>query len=447
MIPNQQLELDFNGLKLIRCGRYPNFKDRPDWQIEGLWAHAGVGMVTAQEKAGKTWLMLTIALCIASGTPFLGRFPVRQGPVIVYTPEGDRKDLQDRIDQLSRRMGIELAGLDFFTAEMNGLCIDSPAHQETIMNAIQGVGASLVIFDPLRDCMEGQLSNNDDATVVTKFCLQIQQEHNCGVMISHHENSDGKMMGAKAWSAFADSLWHLRVADGDQTILSNIQRKEKTVEDLQIARVKMDDDIGLEIVGNSQPSKTLDDHILDLLTKLPKGSSMTVTNIRENLRRNNISAPNEKVSTSVGRLKFHKEIVLTPPYGYRLATPEDFAQKSGEKPSVREGVPENQTDGTGVNVKNEGKNSSRPSKSQWPGDGRTGFEGQNGPEPVQATPPATTGLPDLQKAHEGADYIYGNNSQNTPPCKGGWGDYSENALKNRLYEAGFDHTDIEGMSE
>ena len=39
-------------------------------------------MVAGPSHVGKTWLMLDLAVSVAMGRDFLGKFPVQQGPVL-----------------------------------------------------------------------------------------------------------------------------------------------------------------------------------------------------------------------------------------------------------------------------------------------------------------------------------------------------------------------------
>ena len=59
--------------------------DRPQFLVEDL-IPGGVNVIAGDEKTGKSWMMLHLALCIAKGEDFLGH-PVRQGNVIYLSLE------------------------------------------------------------------------------------------------------------------------------------------------------------------------------------------------------------------------------------------------------------------------------------------------------------------------------------------------------------------------
>src|SRR6266403_4881186 len=56
----------------------------------------GVTLLAGKPKLGKSWLMLDIALGIASGTPALGNLPTLQGEVLGLFLEDSRRRLQSR---------------------------------------------------------------------------------------------------------------------------------------------------------------------------------------------------------------------------------------------------------------------------------------------------------------------------------------------------------------
>jgi AAA domain len=46
----------------------------PRWLIQGLWPADAYGVLAAQEKAGKTWAALDLAVSVATGRPWLDHF-------------------------------------------------------------------------------------------------------------------------------------------------------------------------------------------------------------------------------------------------------------------------------------------------------------------------------------------------------------------------------------
>src|SRR5215208_2439516 len=61
----------------------------PCWLIQGLWPADAYGVLAAQEKAGKTWAALDLAVSVASGRLWLDHFACpTPGPVLLFLGEG-----------------------------------------------------------------------------------------------------------------------------------------------------------------------------------------------------------------------------------------------------------------------------------------------------------------------------------------------------------------------
>lgn len=64
------------------------------WAVPGL-VPEGFGILAAAPKIGKSWLVLSLGLAVASGTPFLG-VPMEQRPVLYLALEDGQRRLQER---------------------------------------------------------------------------------------------------------------------------------------------------------------------------------------------------------------------------------------------------------------------------------------------------------------------------------------------------------------
>jgi AAA domain len=71
----------------------------PRWLIQGLWPADAYGVLAAQEKAGKTWAALDLAVSVAIGLPWLDHFACpTPGPVLVFLGEGGERATVRRIE-------------------------------------------------------------------------------------------------------------------------------------------------------------------------------------------------------------------------------------------------------------------------------------------------------------------------------------------------------------
>jgi RecA-family ATPase len=68
------------------------------WAVPGLLPE-GFGILSAAPKIGKSWLVLSLGLAVATGTPFLG-VPVEQRPVLYLALEDGKRRLQGRMRRI-----------------------------------------------------------------------------------------------------------------------------------------------------------------------------------------------------------------------------------------------------------------------------------------------------------------------------------------------------------
>ena len=74
----------------------------PRWLIQGLWPADAYGVLAAQEKAGKTWAALDLAVSVATGRPWLDHFACPSpGPVLVFLGEGGEWATVRRIEAIA----------------------------------------------------------------------------------------------------------------------------------------------------------------------------------------------------------------------------------------------------------------------------------------------------------------------------------------------------------
>ena len=78
--------------------------DETPFLVEDIFP-SGVNILAGDEKSGKSWMMLHLALCVAQGKDFLGHH-VNQGTVFYLSLEDSIGRLQDRLFKLADEMSF-----------------------------------------------------------------------------------------------------------------------------------------------------------------------------------------------------------------------------------------------------------------------------------------------------------------------------------------------------
>ncbi len=95
-------------LPVVRASALENPGTRQRWLIEGLWTAQAVGVLGGAPKCLKSFLTLEMAVSVASGSPYLAKFPIHQrGPVLLYAAEDSPSDVRLRLESLAHHHKLE----------------------------------------------------------------------------------------------------------------------------------------------------------------------------------------------------------------------------------------------------------------------------------------------------------------------------------------------------
>lgn len=190
--------------------------------VSGL-LHAGTKAVLAScSKAGKTWLLLDLAISITTGTPFL-KWATTAGRVLFINFEIHRAFIQQRLRTLTTGKGLaDLSHLSVWT--LRGQAADFDTLLDEITARIQNERYSLIILDPLYKLMIGRSENTADG--VNSLCQSIERlvaETGAAVMYAHHYTK-GNASKKKAMDRMSGSGVFARDAD---TIITLTEHQEE----------------------------------------------------------------------------------------------------------------------------------------------------------------------------------------------------------------------------
>lgn len=168
------------------------FENRParQWLLPKLLPKSGIAMVFGPPGCGKSFLAMAWSLCIASGTPWLGR-PVLQGPVAYIAGEG-AFGIGPRIRAWKSHHGFQgESGVKWFDESI--ILQDASTVSELLAAFAEDFPEPpvLVVIDTLSRCSGGadENSNTDMARVIASADV-LQQQYHCTVLIVHHAGKD-----------------------------------------------------------------------------------------------------------------------------------------------------------------------------------------------------------------------------------------------------------------
>ena len=212
--------------------------EQPGWMIRGVWQRTSHGMIAGEPKTYKSVLATDMAVAVASGKPFLGKFPVEHsGPVMYIQEENSPWLVKDRIQKIATTRGAVGTGvkqlsqtrfeidmppdLPLYFLNNKGFDFNSAEDRQFLEESIKEIKPVLIIFDPLYLMLgDKDESSSKDIRPVLNWLLYLRYQYKTSVIILHHWNKSGKserggqrMLGSVLFHGWVESAMYTRVVD------------------------------------------------------------------------------------------------------------------------------------------------------------------------------------------------------------------------------------------
>ena len=167
----------------------------PEWLIDGLLESNTFSVCFGSPAAGKTFLVLDMALCIATGKDFHNHH-VKQGPVFYIAGEG-HNGFARRAAAWSKANNIPLQGIPFFKSSRSIILTDddSVAEMLDVVDAmVQEHGEpQLIVIDTLARSMGAADENSTkEMGAAIRAVDEIRDNYDCTVLAVHHTGHSNK---------------------------------------------------------------------------------------------------------------------------------------------------------------------------------------------------------------------------------------------------------------
>ncbi|MCB8970289.1 MAG: AAA family ATPase [Thermoleophilales bacterium] len=251
--------------------------------VEGFIVLNAIAALVGAYKVGKTWIVLAIALAVASGEAFLGRFKVARGPVMLILEESGRRALHRRLAMMVRGQGIAHHKLSqLFFAANQGVKLTDPEWRAQILSEAQRIQPMLIVFDPLARVKGGSVDENSQLEMgpVLDFLRELREVSGAAILFVQHTGHEagGRMRGTSDLEAY----WESKVTITRDSDALQIRADHREAESTEPVGYRLDfDDHGMRF----DLDEAQDDHdalILDYLAEHPQSTN---TEVREGVPR------------------------------------------------------------------------------------------------------------------------------------------------------------------
>lgn len=209
------------------------------WLVQDWLPEATIGFVVAPPGSYKTWLTFDMAVSVATGTPFLGKYPVqRTGPVLLIQQEDFHGDtaqrlaiiLQSRLDLRAETMGdgqFEVKAppeIPIYIHPDRNLRFADQVVMDALEQRVRELRPALVILDPLYSAA----MTDDYMTKSAEQMLRLKvmrDRYGCSFLVAHHttkyaDNMErSRLWGSQFLNALLETGWQVKRSENNGSII------------------------------------------------------------------------------------------------------------------------------------------------------------------------------------------------------------------------------------
>jgi hypothetical protein len=201
-----------------------------------------------------------MAVSVASGTPCLDTFPVRDpGSVLLYMAEDAGSLVKARLRGLCRHRGLDLNSLpiDVITAPV--VRLDLPADQQRLAETVYRRAPRLLLLDPFVRLHQVNENAAGEVAAILGYLRALQRAYHLALMVTHHSRKNGSatggisLRGSGDFFAWVDTALSLRRRQ--HTLLLSVEHRAAAAPDpLTLSLLGTDQDMHLGMVHADPPA-------------------------------------------------------------------------------------------------------------------------------------------------------------------------------------------------
>jgi hypothetical protein len=188
-------------IPLMTCREFAAKHCEVKWVVPGIMAEGQPGTLGAPKKCMKTSIGVEAVVSIASGTPFLGHFPIEKPRgAIILSGESGEASLKDTAYRVCASKGIR-----FEDVENLHWCdwlpkLAEPRDVDSLERAIEETGSAVLFIDPAYLCLPGVDAGNlfvqgERLRPVSEMC----RRHGVTFILAHHTRKRPKVQNQRTF--------------------------------------------------------------------------------------------------------------------------------------------------------------------------------------------------------------------------------------------------------
>jgi hypothetical protein len=157
------------------------------WLLDGLIGAFDRVLLYGEWGCLKTWLLLSLAIHLAAGKPWLGQFAIPQAQRVLFVNEEDKEaTVRRRIQRLAMGAGVESEDLPLKVLSRAGIQLDGTGADNLLRElAERDFNPQVIILETLRRLNPGDENSAKDIRSFWRSCDPLLEAGNT-IVVSHH---------------------------------------------------------------------------------------------------------------------------------------------------------------------------------------------------------------------------------------------------------------------
>lgn len=142
--------------------------------------------IIASGNSGKTWLIDYLSVCVSSGLPFLGKYPITKGKVLLIDQEQSERQTKIRLIRIANSLGASVSNI--YRTEIPKIEHFEKKYdfKKWLTDSIKQLGINYVFIDSLRRVTIKD-ENTGDISIPLEILKDITKELNVAIIVIHHQ--------------------------------------------------------------------------------------------------------------------------------------------------------------------------------------------------------------------------------------------------------------------
>jgi hypothetical protein len=157
--------------------------------VPGLLAENTITVMAGLQESRKSWLLLDLAVSLASGTKWLDRHQVTRKKVLLIDQERPKDELQRRLKALLAARSLTFADLEGFLVPkvQTTFKINLERSYENLCRKIEDIKPDVILIDSLKTIQSLDVSSAEMQGVFERF-KEMRNKFNLSIIMLHHLN-------------------------------------------------------------------------------------------------------------------------------------------------------------------------------------------------------------------------------------------------------------------